>query len=146
MASTIAAMSQQRPGRVLGVDPGTVRVGLAVCDPDRLVATPHSTVAGDKGAAARVKAVHDELGCVAVVVGLPRALSGRDTASTRMARTLADQLTGLGLEVQLHDERLSSVQADRSLRASGKNSRTSRDVKDQVAASVLLQAWLDTNS
>lgn len=133
----------QRPGRVLGVDPGTVRIGLAVTDPDRLLATPHATVQGGGGGAARVAAVADELGCTAVVVGLPRALSGRDTDSTRMARRLADELRATGLEVHLQDERLTSRQADRSLRASGRTSRTGKDVKDQVAASLLLQAWLD---
>lgn len=134
-----------RPGRVLGVDPGTKRVGLAVSDPDRLLATPHDTVAGGKGAARRVKDAHETLGCVAVVVGLPRSLVGRDTDSTRMARTLADELTALGLEVHLHDERLTSVQADRALRSSGRNARTGKAVKDQVAAILLLQAWLDAN-
>ncbi|MGI9018309.1 MAG: Holliday junction resolvase RuvX [Euzebya sp.] len=133
-----------RPGRVLGVDPGTVRVGLAVCDPDRLVATPHSTIPGGKRAAGRIAAISTELGCVAVVVGLPRALSGRETDSTRMARALADQLRDAGLEVHLQDERLTSVQADRSLRAQGRTTKQSKSVKDQIAASVVLQSWLDT--
>jgi putative holliday junction resolvase len=132
-----------RPGRVLGVDPGTVRIGLAVSDPDRLVATPHATVAGGAGATARVAAAAVELGCTAVVVGLPRALSGRDTESTARARRLADDLRQTGLEVHLHDERLTSVQADRTLRAAGRSSRQSKDVRDQVAAGVLLQDWLD---
>ncbi|WP_370325051.1 Holliday junction resolvase RuvX [Euzebya sp.] len=133
-----------RPGRVLGVDPGTTRIGLAVSDPDRLVATPHSTVAGGRGAAQRVKAVHDDLGCVAVVVGLPRSLAGRKTGSTQMAEALADQLRQVGAVVHLHDERLTSVQADRVLRASGKTTRQTKGYKDQVAASVLLQSWLDS--
>ena len=60
-----------------------------------------------------------------------------------MARALADELTALGLEVHLHDERLTSVQADRALRSSGRNARSGKAVKDQVAASLLLQAWLD---
>ncbi len=134
-----------RPGRVLGVDPGTVRVGLAICDPDRLIATPHSTVQGGKGAAGRVLAVAEETGCVAVVVGLPRSLKGTDTDSTRMARMLADDLRTAGVEVHLQDERLTSVQADRAIRATGRTSKQSKDVKDQIAASVLLQAWLDTS-
>ena len=116
---------------------------MAVTDPDRLLATPHETVKGGKGAAGRVKAIHDALGCNEVVVGLPRSLSGRDTDSTRMARALAAELTDLGLRVHLHDERLTSVQADRALRSSGRSSRTSKPVKDQIAASLLLQAWLD---
>ena len=142
-----------RPGRVLGVDPGTVRIGLAVSDPDRLVATPHGIVEGGKGDADRVAAVAAELGCEVVVVGLPRSMSGRDTDSTRMARTLAEALGSRGLTVHLHDERLTSVQADRAGRASRGGRRASaartatarrKGTTDQMAASVLLQAWLDS--
>lgn len=134
-----------RPGRVLGVDPGTVRVGVAVSDPDRLLATPHSTVAGGPGTARRLTEIFHDLGCVAVVVGLPRSLGGGETASTTMARKLADELVKAGLTVHLHDERLTSVEADRALRATGRTTRTTKAVKDQVAASVLLQAWLESN-
>lgn len=63
-----------------------------------------------------------------------------------MARTLAAELSDAGLEVHLHDERLTSVQAGRVLRSAGQDSRTAKPVKDQVAASLLLQAWLDTHS
>ncbi|CAN5343600.1 hypothetical protein BH23ACT9_BH23ACT9_19530 [soil metagenome] len=134
-----------RPGRVLGVDPGTVRVGLAVSDPDRLLATPHATVPGGRGAVAAIVREAEDLGCVAVVVGLPKSLQGRDTDSTRMARALAASLTDAGVTVHLQDERLTSVQADRALRAAGRTTKQSKDYKDQVAASLLLQAWLDTN-
>lgn len=143
--SACDATASTRPGRVLGVDPGTVRIGLAVSDPDRLLATPHSTVAGGKGAAGRIADSFHALGCVAVVVGLPRALGGGETASTTMARKLADDLNRAGLPVHLHDERLTSVQADKALRAAGRSTKTARSVKDQVAASVLLQAWLESN-
>ena len=130
---------------MLGVVPGTVRIGLAVCDPDRLIATPHMTVPAGKAATAEIAAQVTELGCVAVVVGLPRSLQGRETDSTRMARGLAAALTDAGLVVHLQDERLTSVQADRALRAAGRNVKQSRDHKDQVAASMLLQAWLDAD-
>lgn len=138
-------MGSARPGRVLGVDPGTVRIGLAVCDPDRLIATPLTTVPAGKRAVAEITAQAEDLGCVAVVVGLPRSLQGRETDSTRMARTLATALTDAGLTVHLQDERLTSVQADRALREAGRTSKQSRDHKDQVAASLLLQAWLDAD-
>lgn len=134
-----------RPGRVLGVDPGTVRIGLAVSDPDRLVATPLATVRAGRGAVAEIAAHVADLGCVAVVVGLPRSLQGRDTDSTTMARDLASALDDAGLVVHLQDERLTSVQADRAFRAQGKSARQSREHKDQVAASLLLQAWLDAS-
>jgi putative holliday junction resolvase len=134
-----------RPGRVLGVDPGTVRIGLAVTDPDRLLATPLATVPAGKHAVAQIRAHADDLGCLDVVVGLPRSLQGRETDSTQMARQLAAALADAGMTVHLQDERLTSVQADRALRASGRTTKQSKDIKDQVAASVLLQAWVDTN-
>jgi putative Holliday junction resolvase len=136
-------MTTPRRGRVLGVDPGTVRLGLALTDPDRLLAMPHATIPGGEGAAGRVVAVAVEHGCTAVVVGLPRSLAGRDTDSTRLARMLAAEIEQAGFVVHLHDERLTSVQADRALRAAGRTSRQTRGVTDQVAAQLLLQAWLD---
>lgn len=145
-----------RPGRVLGVDPGTVRIGVAVCDRDRLVATPHSTVQGGDGVAQRIVGLAREMGCADVVVGLPKSLSGRDTDSTRMARALATQISDCGLQTHLFDERLTSVQATRALRSAPKNSGRSRrsaagsksrskGITDQVAASLVLQGWLDRN-
>ncbi len=135
-----------RPGRVLGVDPGTVRIGLAVTDPDRLVATPLDTVEGGEGAAARVADAAREHGCETVVVGLPKGLSGRDTDSTRMARALARELEGCGLAVELFDERLTSVQADRALDEAGTRGRARRAARDRIAATLLLQAWLDAQN
>lgn len=74
-------------------------------------------------------------------------MRGTDTDSTRMARMLADDLRQVadprGVEVHLQDERLTSVQADRVIRATGRTAKQSKDVKDQIAASLLLQAWLD---
>lgn len=134
-----------RPGRVLGIDPGTVRLGVAISDPDRMVATPYSTIEGGKGAPARVASLVHEVGAVEVVVGLPQSLRGGDTDSTRMARKLADDLVAAGLTVHLHDERLTSVQAGRALRSAGRSAKKDRQkgLKDQIAASVVLQAWID---
>lgn len=135
----------ERPGRLLGVDPGTVRIGLAISDPDRLVATPLDTVPAGKGAVAQIVSQATDLGCVAVVVGLPRSLQGRETDSTRMARDLATALTDAGMTVHLQDERLTSVQAGRALRDAGRSQKQSRAHTDQVAASMLLQAWLEAD-
>lgn len=130
-------------GSVLGVDPGSVRIGLAVSDPDGLVATPAGTLPGGDGAADRIAAEAAARGCATVVVGLPRALSGRDTAATRQARDLAAALQARGLTVALWDERLTSVEADRMLVAAGRNGRQRRTERDRVAAALLLQGWLD---
>jgi putative holliday junction resolvase len=129
--------------RALGVDVGTVRVGLAVSDPSGLVATPLATIAGGEGVADRLAAVAAAEGCDIVVVGLPKALRGHDTDSTRMAREVAASLRARGLRVELWDERLSSAEAERVLLGAGRRRAQRRDERDRVAAAILLQGWLD---
>jgi len=128
---------------VLGVDVGTVRVGVAVSDPDRLVATPLDTVPGGEDLAVRLVRLAAEEACDTVVVGLPRALSGRDTDSTRVARTVADGVRAAGLRVELWDERLSSAEAERVLLVAGRRRAQRRTERDRVAATIILQGWLD---
>lgn len=131
---------------MLGVDVGSVRVGLALSDPGGIVATPCDTVPGsdDPGEiAAAVVAAAAEHACDTVVVGLPRSLSGSDTASTTQARAVADALGAAGLEVALWDERMSSVEAERTLLAAGRRRAQRRDERDRVAAALILQGWLD---
>ncbi|HVL98415.1 MAG TPA: Holliday junction resolvase RuvX [Egibacteraceae bacterium] len=133
-------------GRVLGVDVGTVRVGLAVSDPGEVVATPVGAIpAAEEPAAlaAAVAAAAAEHGCRRVVVGLPRGMSGRDTASTARARAVARALGDEGLQVSLWDERLSSAEAERVLLAAGRRRGQRRTERDQVAAAIVLQGWLD---
>lgn len=128
---------------VLGVDVGTVRVGLAKSDPDRVVATPLATLPGGKGLEDRLAERARDEGCHTVVVGLPRALSGAETDSTRLARAVAEGLRRRGLAVELYDERLSSAQAERALLAGGRRRAQRRAERDKVAATVVLQSWLD---
>ena len=133
-----------RPGVVLAVDVGTVRVGVAASDPDRLLAFPVETVPAPGHA--RVAALADERGAVLVLVGLPTSLSGRSaSASAQMARDWAATLTPLvaPVPVELVDERLTTVSALASLRASGRSAKASRSVVDQAAAVALLQGVLD---
>lgn len=133
--------------RALGVDVGTVRVGLAVSDPDGLVATPLETVdAGDVGEdlADRLQSVAESYECDTVVVGLPRGMHGRDTASTAWARKVAATLRSRGLHCTLWDERLSSAEAERVLLDAGRGRTQRRAERDQVAAVIILQGWLDS--
>ena len=135
-----------RRGVRLGVDVGTVRVGVARSDPDGLLAVPVETVQrrGDAGPAVRrVLEIADELSAIELVVGLPIAMSGGDTPSTADARDVADRLAGSGIAVRLVDERLTTVSAQAALHASGRNTRGSRRDIDQVAAVILLQHALD---
>ena len=134
-----------RPGVRLGVDVGTVRVGLSRCDPEGLIATPLETVhRKSRDAASQVLAAADEVGAIELVVGLPVALSGGQTASTRDARAFAEELAALErLPVRLVDERLSTVSAHSQLRAAGKRSRSFTPIVDQAAATIILQHALD---
>jgi putative Holliday junction resolvase len=130
-------------GRRLGVDVGSVRVGVALCDPDGLVATPLETVPRE-GAAARVAALVEEHLAVEVVLGLPRTLAGREGSAAEAAQAFRAELEAvLTVPVVLHDERLTTVVATQQLRGRVKG-RKQRAVIDQVAAVAILQGYLDT--
>lgn len=133
-----------RHGVRLGVDVGTARIGVARSDPHGMLATPVETVPRGDGDVARLASLVEEVEAVEVVVGLPLALSGRATASTDDARAFARRLAAsVRVPVREVDERLSTVSAHSALRASGRNSRSSRPVVDQVAAVIILQHALD---
>jgi putative Holliday junction resolvase len=149
-ASTNSGVYPQ--GIKLGVDVGTVRVGLAICDPDGILATPFKTVARDtkKNSDIRVVVKHAaELPVVQIFVGLPRTMKGEERASAQMATEYAELLAselvrvGLDIPVDLVDERLSSVTAHRNLHEAGMSSKNHRKVVDQVAAAGILQHAID---
>jgi putative holliday junction resolvase len=127
----------------LGVDVGTVRVGIAVSDPEGLVATPLTTIPAGDDLVARVAGLARERMCQTVVVGLPRALSGRQTESTTWAVQVADGLRVLGFDTELWDERLSSAEAKRVLLSAGLRRARRKAECDRVAAAIILQGWLD---
>ena len=132
----------------MGVDVGSVRVGVALSDPDGILATPLTTLVRDahRGVdldeAAALVATHD---VVEVVVGLPITLAGREGTSAVMAREWAEGLRGQVGEVPvvMVDERLTTVSATQALHASGRKAKTHRAVIDQAAAVAILQGYLD---
>jgi len=133
-----------RSGVRLGVDVGTVRVGVARSDFHGMLATPVETVPRGDGDIARIVAIAAELDALEVIVGLPLALSGQRTASTEDATGFAVRLaTALEVPVRHVDERLSTVSAQAALRTSGRSSKQGRPVIDQVAAVIILQHALD---
>ena len=133
-----------RSGVRLGIDVGTVRVGVARSDLHGMLATPVETVARGAGDIARIVAIVAELECLEVIVGLPLALSGQRTASTEDATGFAVKLANtLEIPVRHVDERLSTVSAQAALRSSGRSSKQGRPVIDQVAAVIILQHALD---
>jgi len=132
----------------LGVDVGTVRVGVAACDPSGLLASPVSTLRRDTHALtdiANIATLVADLGAVEVIVGLPRSLSGKEGPAAVAARAYARQVAErvAPVPVRLVDERLSTVSATRALGESGVRGRERRAVIDQQAAVTFLQAALD---
>jgi putative Holliday junction resolvase len=133
-----------RSGVRLGVDVGTARVGVAVCDRDGLLATPVVTLSRTDGTIGELRDLVADYDAVEVVVGLPLSLGGGDTASTADARTVAADLAAvIEVPVRLVDERLSTVSAQRALHQSGRTVKASRPMIDQVAAVIILQNALD---
>jgi putative Holliday junction resolvase len=133
--------------RALALDLGSRRIGVALCDGGGTVATPYETVHRSGDAIrdrAEVIRLAEEADAEVVVVGLPISLDGTDGAAAAAARAEAAELAAVtDLPVVLHDERLTTVSAERSLRTQGVSGRRARSVVDQVAASVILQDWLD---
>ena len=139
-------------GRVLGVDLGSRRIGLAVSDPSGTLASPFAVLerTGDRDADHR--AILDaarEAEASTVVVGLPRSLSGREGPAARDARAEVAELRELadeGLNVELYDERFTTVTAERSLVEAGVRRDARKRVVDKVAAAVMLQGWLERHA
>jgi len=147
-------MRQWRRGARLGVDVGKVRVGVAICDTDGILATPLVTLARDMTTESsdhllddvrRIAALVTEHGVLDVVVGLPRTLGGAEGLAAQDARAYAERLKAAiaPVPVWLADERMSTVVASRRLAERGVRGRRHRAVVDQVAAAEILQGWLD---
>lgn len=135
-----------RPGVRIGIDVGTVRIGVARSDRDGLLATPVQTVqrTNEKHVAELVSII-TELDAVEVIIGLPLSLSGARTASTEDALIVARELAlQIDVPCRLIDERLTTVSAHSALRTAGKKQKQTRTVIDQVAAVMILQHALDS--
>lgn len=135
-------------GRVLGVDHGTRRVGLAISDPLRRTAQPVEVVTAtkDRGLLDAVAEAASRLEAEEIVVGLPVRLDGTEGPAAAAARGFADALRErTALPVVLWDERLSSVEASRAMRAGGVDARRQRGSVDKVAAAIVLRAYLEAH-
>ncbi len=146
-------MSALSRGRRLGVDVGKVRVGVAVSDPDGILATPLVTVARDMGAAddavpgdiAELVRLVGEHEVVQIVMGLPVRLNGAEGPAAIDIRAYAGRLAEAvgAIPIALTDERMSTVVATRRLAERGVRGKRQRAVVDQAAAVEILQSWLD---
>ena len=135
-----------RSGVRVGIDIGTVRIGVARSDRDGFLATPVETVdRGSENPIGQLVSCIAELDAIEVIVGLPLSLNGSHTASTEdalvMARELSENTT---IPIRLVDERLTTVSAHSALRAVGKKHKQTKSVIDQVAAVMILQHALDS--
>jgi putative holliday junction resolvase len=132
--------------RVLGIDPGARRIGLALSDPEGQFASPVPAVQshGAEETVRRLAAEVARLGAERVVMGLPLRLDGSEGESARLARKLAERLqVATGVDVVLWDERLTSRAAERALAEAGVYGARRKKALDSVAAALLLQSYLD---
>jgi putative Holliday junction resolvase len=131
---------------ILGIDPGSRRIGVAAADAETRFARPVEVIDVDKtNVIARIQQLVRELGVTEVVVGRPVALSGRAGAAVESQRELLDRLrSGLEVEVREYDERLTTVVADQGLRGSGASRSARKELRDAVAAQVMLQGYMDS--
>lgn len=131
-------------GRLLGLDMGGRRIGIAVSDEMGTIASPVAMVPRGPGDAAAIGALAEKYGAVRLIAGLPVGLSGREGPQAAEVRAYTDAIAlDIGLPLDYWDERLSTSIAERSLIASGTRREKRREQVDAVAAAVILQGYLD---
>ncbi|MFN2621322.1 MAG: Holliday junction resolvase RuvX [Chthoniobacterales bacterium] len=131
--------------RILGIDLGRARIGVAVSDELGLLAHPLETIPASNDAARRIVELVREKNAECVVIGLPRHMNGSVGESAADALAFAKKLQALSsCEIVMWDERLTTMAANRALRDSGRKTRNTRQVVDQVAAQMILQGYLDS--
>ena len=130
--------------RILGVDFGRARIGIAVSDELGLLAHPVETIPARENPAKRIDEIVREKNVERVVIGLPRHMNGSMGEAAEDVLVFAEKLRKLlPCEVLVWDERLTTIAANRALREGGQKTRTSRSFVDQVAAQMILQGYLD---
>ena len=133
--------------RVLGIDYGEKRVGLSISDPSRIFAQTLCTVNrprnGDQRVVEKIKELVTRHEITEIVVGWPLRLNGKEGIQTQKVARFIDQLSNLALPIHKWDERLSTTSADRVLSQAGVHGKARKQKVDQLAAVIILQAWLD---
>jgi putative Holliday junction resolvase len=132
-------------GRVLGIDYGDSRIGLATSDPLQIIASPFKTIRneGNKKCLQFFQSLIREKDMEYIVVGLPMGLKGQETVQTKKVREFANLLYALKLPIYLEDERLSSVSAEKSMIQQNIKTGHNKGLIDQRAAAIILQQFLD---
>ena len=134
-------------GRKLGLDFGSTRIGVAICDPDGILATPYSTLTAAPGLIDEIASICKSEEIMTIVVGLPRSLNGEISHAANLVIDFISELTAHlpKMPIDTVDERFTTTLANQALRASGRNSKEGRAVIDQIAAVGILQSYLDAN-
>ena len=132
-------------GRVLGIDYGDSRIGLAMSDPLKIIASPFKTIRneGNEKCLQVFQSLIKEKDVEAIVVGLPMGLKGQETVQTKKVREFANLLYALKLPIHLEDERLSSISAEKSMIQQNIKTGHNKGLIDQRAAAIILQQFLD---
>ena len=141
-------MGIEKRGRVLGVDYGDVRTGIAISDDSRFLASGIATLRenGMVKTAERVAKEAVERGAVLIVCGLPRNMDGSEGPRSEVIRAFVSYLAGYtDIPIELWDERLSTVEAHRILSSSNVGGRKRKAVVDTLAAEIILQSYLDAH-
>ena len=141
--------SEPAPGRVAGIDYGTVRIGIALSDPDRTIASPHEnyTRQGTKQDAKRFQRLAGEQDVTLFVVGLPVHLDGRESPKSIEARRFGEWLVEVtGVPVEFFDERFTSIEAEQFLLASQMTSKRRKKRIDMLAAQIMLAGYLESET
>ena len=133
--------------RAIGIDLGEKRIGVAISDSSGNLATPYEVVlrTGDRAQEHRqIRAIVEEVEAEIVVVGLPLSLDGSEGKAAKAAREEAKAIGQIvSLPLEMHDERFTTVEAERLMKEQGLKAPERRKVVDKVAAAILLQAWMD---
>lgn len=141
--------SKQPPGRIAGIDYGTVRIGIALSDPDRILASPceNYTRHGRQRDAQRMRRLVTEEGVVLFVVGLPVHLDGQESQKSIEARQFGSWLTEVtGIPVEFFDERFTSSEAERYLLDAQMTNKRRKKRLDMIAAQIMLSAYLESHA
>ena len=134
-------------GRVLGLDPGERRIGVALSDPGALIAQPYLVIDRRRGEAIpQIALICQDQDVHTIVVGLPVSLSGEAGSAVAAARRFGDEVqSATGRNLVYWDERFTSVQAEQALLQAGMRREKRRDKRDMVAAALILQGYLDSS-
>jgi len=130
--------------RILGIDYGEKRVGLALSDPMKIIASPYNTIPNNPELITDIQFIIKEKDVEIVVVGLPKGMKGQVTSQTEKVNRFVEMLIDNNIKVELIDERLTSVSAEKALIEQGIKTGHNKGLIDQTAAAIILQQYLDS--